>query len=160
MGRRGIGHDNSTTPSGNGVAAYSLQRLGRLIGETRYLKTAERTISLFYPVMLGHSSSCCSLLTALEEALAPPQVVILRGSAENLTGWQEALLPISAHTMVLAVPSGVSDLPVSLNKPVEADGAVNAWVCQGVRCLSKISDLQELLRVCEVRGRIKFPLQL
>ena len=152
------GYDNSI-PSGNGVGAYSLQRLGHLIGETRYLKTAERTISLFYPVMLGHSSSCCSLLTALEEALVPPQVVILRGSAENLTGWQEALLPISAHTMVLAVPSGVSDLPVSLNKPVEADGAVNAWVCQGVRCLPKISDLQELLRVCEVQGRIKFPLQ-
>ena len=118
------GHDNST-PSGNGVAAYSLQRLGHLIGETRYLKTAERTISLFYPVMLGHSSSCCSLLTALEEALAPPQVVILRGSAENLTGWQEALLPISAHTMVLAVPSGVSDLPVSLNKTGR-----DRWSCQ------------------------------
>jgi len=50
MGRRGVGHDNSI-PSGNGVAAYSLQRLGYLIGETRYLKTAERTISLFYPVM-------------------------------------------------------------------------------------------------------------
>ncbi len=152
------GHDNSV-PSGNGVAAYSLQRLGHLIGETRYLKTAERTISLFYPVIQRHSSSCCSLLTALEEALTPPQVVILRGSAENLTGWQEALLPISAHTMVLAVPSGVPDLPVSLNKPVEVDGAVNAWVCQGVRCLPKISDLQDLLRICEVRGRIKFPLQ-
>ena len=152
------GHDNSI-PAGNGVAAYSLQRLGHLIGEVRYLKTAERTISLFYPVIQRHSSACCSLLTALEEALVPPQVVILRGSAENLTVWQEALLPISAHTMVLAVPLGISDLSVSLNKPVEADGAVNAWVCQGVRCLPKISDLQELLRVCEVQGRIKFPLQ-
>ncbi len=151
------GHDSSI-PSGNGVAAYSLQRLGHLMGETRYL-AAERTISLFYPVMQRHSSSCCSLLTALEEALSPPQIVILRGPAENLTGWQEALLPISSHTMVIALPEGLADLPVSMNKPVEVDGAVNAWVCQGVKCLPKISDLQELLRVCEVQGRIKFPLQ-
>ena len=87
MGRRGVGHDNPTTPSGNGVVAYNLQRLDHLLGEAGYLETTERTISLFYPVMLRHSSSCCGLLTALEEALAPPQVVILRGSAENLTGW-------------------------------------------------------------------------
>ena len=51
MGRRGVGHDNPTTPSGNGVVAYNLQRLDHLLGEARYLETAERTISLFYPVM-------------------------------------------------------------------------------------------------------------
>jgi uncharacterized protein len=33
------GHDNAT-PSGNGVAAYALQRMGHLLGETRYLAAA------------------------------------------------------------------------------------------------------------------------
>ena len=43
-----------------------------------------------------------------------------------------------------------------LDKFVPADKSVNAWVCQSVKRLLKISDLQELLRVCEVQGKIKF----
>jgi uncharacterized protein YyaL (SSP411 family) len=35
------GHDNAT-PAGNGVAAFALQRLGHLLGETRYLAAAEK----------------------------------------------------------------------------------------------------------------------
>ncbi len=151
------GHDNAT-PSGNGVAAYSLQRLGHLLGELRYLQTAERTLSLFYPTWSRHPSSCCSLLTVLEETLTPPQTVILRGEAADLAEWRDALLPISPYTLVLALPAELVGLPLSLNKHMPPDKAVNAWVCQGVRCLPEISDLQELLRVCEVQGRIKFPL--
>jgi uncharacterized protein YyaL (SSP411 family) len=149
-------HDNAT-PSGNGVAAYSLQRLGHLLGELRYLQAAERTLSLFYPTWARHPSSCCSLLTVLEETLTPPQTVIFRGGAEDLAEWRDALLPISPYTLVLALPAELVGLPVSLNKYVLPDKAVNALVCQGVRCLPEISDLQELLRVCEVQGRIKFP---
>ncbi len=40
------GHDNAT-PSGNGVAALALQRLGHLVGEPRYLDAGERTLRLF-----------------------------------------------------------------------------------------------------------------
>ncbi|MEK7843708.1 MAG: thioredoxin domain-containing protein [Pseudomonadota bacterium] len=149
------GHDNAT-PSGNGVAAYSLQRLGHLLGELRYLQTAERTLSLFYPTLFRHASSCCSLLTVLEETLTPPQTVILRGQMPVLTEWRDALLPIAPYAMVLALPVELVGLPMSLNKRVPIDKAVNAWVCQGVRCLPEISDLQELLRICEVQGRIKF----
>ncbi len=151
------GHDNAT-PSGNGVAAYSLQRLGHLLGELRYLQTAERTLSLFYPTLFRHASSCCSLLTVLEETLTPPQIVILRGQMPTLAEWRDALLPIAPYAMVLALPVELVGLPMSLNKRVPIDKAVNAWVCQGVRCLPEISDLQELLRICEVQGRIKFPL--
>lgn len=152
-----LGHDNAT-PSGNGVAAHSLQRLGHLLGELRYLQTAERTLSLFYPALSRHPSSCCSLLTVLEETLTPPQIVILRGQIPSLAEWQDALLPIAPYAMVLALPVELIGLPVSLSKRIPLDKAVNAWVCQGVKCLPEISDLQELLRVCEVQGRIKFPL--
>ncbi len=40
------GHDNAM-PSGNGIAAFALQRLGHLLGEARYLEAAERTLTLF-----------------------------------------------------------------------------------------------------------------
>jgi len=124
----------------------------------RYLQVAERTLSLFYPVLFRHASSGCSLLTVLEETLTPPQTIILRGQMPALAEWQDALLPIAPYAMMLALPAELVGLPVSLNKRVPPDNAVNAWVCQGVRCLPEISDLQELLRVCQVQGRIKFPL--
>ena len=151
------GHDNAT-PSGNGVAAYSLQRLGHLLGELRYLQTAERALGLFYPTLFRHASSYCSLLTVLEETLTPSQTVILRGQTPALTEWRDALLRISPYALVFALPTELVGLPLSLHKSVPSDKAVNAWVCQGVKCLPEISDLQDLLRVCEVQGRIKFPL--
>lgn len=147
------GLDNAT-PSGNGVAAYALQRLGHLLGEFRYLQAAERALGLFYPTLSRYASTCCSLLVTLEQSLAPPQIVILRGQAPALTEWKKALGCGSPYTLAFAVPLELPGLPPGLNKPVAKDNTVNAWVCQGVKCLPEISDLQELLRVCEIQGKI------
>lgn len=141
--RTKTGHDNAT-PSGNGVAAYALQRLGHLLGEPRYLEAAERTLKAFKPMLERQASAYSSLCLALEEQLAPPTVVILRGG--DLAAWQHDLarhyLP---QTMVLAVPAGIKDLPAPLDKPVRA--GVNAWVCHGVKCLPPITELAELVAV-------------
>lgn len=145
---------DNATPSGNGVAAYALQRLGHLLGEFRYLQTAERALELFYPTITRYAGSCCSLLVALEQSLSPPQIVILRGQTGALAQWESTLRRGSPHILVFALPSELLGLPSSLNKPSAMDNAVNAWVCQGVKCLPKIIDLQELLRICEIRGKI------
>ncbi|HEU4855002.1 MAG TPA: thioredoxin domain-containing protein, partial [Nitrosospira sp.] len=146
-------HDNAT-PSGNGVAAYALQRLGHLLGQFRYLEAAERTLGLFYPTISRYTSSCCGLLAALEQSLTPPQIIILRGEAHALTEWENALRWSSPYTVVLVLPTELVGLPPSLSKPAAVDNAVNAWVCHGVKCLPEISDLRELLRVCEIQGKI------
>jgi uncharacterized protein YyaL (SSP411 family) len=134
-------HDNAT-PSGNGVAAYALQRLGHLLGEPRYLEAAARALQAFKPMLERQASGHTSLCLALEEQLAPPTVVILRGG--DLVVWQREL---AAHylpqTMVLAIPAGISALPSVLDKP--AGTKVNAWVCQGVKCLPPITELAELV---------------
>ncbi|HSF49046.1 MAG TPA: thioredoxin domain-containing protein, partial [Burkholderiales bacterium] len=49
------GHDNAT-PSGNGIAAFAMQRLGHVLGESRYLEAAERALKLFSP-QLAHQPS-------------------------------------------------------------------------------------------------------
>jgi len=149
-------HDNAM-PSGNGVAAYALQRLGYLLGELRYLQAAERTLKVFYSTLSRYPGSCCSLLTALEQSLAPPHTVVLRGEAQALAKWKDALRHSPPSILVFALPSELVGLPSSLSKPVAMDNAVNAWVCQGVKCLPEISDLQELLRVCEIQGKIETP---
>lgn len=151
------GYDNAT-PSGNGVAAYTLQRMGHLLGEFRYLHAAERTLRLFYPTLVRHPDSCCSLLLALEQWLTPPTVVILRGKADALMRWENALRQRAPIALVLALPIDRMEsamLPPSLAKPFPEGAGVNAWVCHGVKCLPEITDLQELLRISEIRGKIR-----
>jgi hypothetical protein len=144
------GHDNAT-PSGNGIAAFALQRLGHLVGEPRYLEAAERALRLFYSALERQPSAFVSLATALEEHLVPPRTVVLRGEAGALAKWQREL---AAHyrpaTLVVAIPAGQSGLPAVLDKAAPARG-VNAWVCRGATCLPAIGDLAELDRVLSAR---------
>jgi uncharacterized protein YyaL (SSP411 family) len=139
------GHDNAT-PAGNGIAAFALQRLGHLIGEPRYLAAAERTLQLFYAPLERQPSAFVSLATALDEHVAPPQTVVLRGEAGALVKWQRALAArYRPDTLVIAIPAGRAGLPPVLDKTAPASG-VNAWVCRGVTCLAPISDLADLER--------------
>jgi uncharacterized protein YyaL (SSP411 family) len=144
------GFDNAT-PSGNAVTAFALQRLGHLLGETRYLVAAERALKLFYPQIAAQPAGFMSFLAVLEEYLEPPQIVILRGPAEGVALWQQAMAKeYRPTTMVLALPGELENLPGSLDKP--ATSVVNAWVCQGVICLPAIPDAATLLQVCPTRG--------
>jgi uncharacterized protein YyaL (SSP411 family) len=145
------GFDNAI-PSGNAVAAFGLQRLGHLLGETRYLAAAERALKLFYPQIAAQPTGFMTFLAVLEEYLEPPQIVILRGPADQVAAWQQALATeYRPATLVLALPNELKSLPGSLGKP--AASGVNAWVCQGVICLPAISDVDILLQVCKT-GKI------
>ncbi|MDK9702939.1 MAG: thioredoxin domain-containing protein [Sulfuritalea sp.] len=135
------GHDNAT-PSGNGIAAFALQRLGHLLGDTRYLAAAEKTLHLFWPQISQTPSACGSLLRALEEALTPPDIIILRGPGDEMKEWQRAL-GADPRRLVLSLPNGTPALPAVLAKP-ESD-RVNAWVCRGVICSEPTAELKSLI---------------
>ncbi|MBA3033186.1 MAG: thioredoxin domain-containing protein [Gammaproteobacteria bacterium] len=133
-------HD-SAMPAGNGVAALALQRLGHLLGETRYLDAARRTIEAFWPQLEHQAGGCTTLLQALEEAITPPTIVILRGPARDLPGWQHSLAQRKS-AITLALPNGLTSLPPALAKPETLH--VNAWVCRGVSCSVPLADQSEL----------------
>jgi uncharacterized protein YyaL (SSP411 family) len=135
------GHDNAT-PSGNGIAAFALQRLGHLLGDTRYLIAAEKTLRLFMPQIRRSPAGFGSLLRALEEALTPPDIIILRGPGDQMAEWSHTL-GAEPRRFVLLLPNGISGLPATLAKP-ESD-QVNAWVCRGVTCLAPTANLNELI---------------
>ncbi len=61
-------HDDAL-PSGNGIAAQVLLKLGRLTGQTRYREAAERTLRWAWPTLGQMPTACNALLTALEEYL-------------------------------------------------------------------------------------------
>jgi hypothetical protein len=138
------GFDNAT-PSGNAVAAFALQRLALLTGETRYSAAAERTLALFWD-SIG-SAGCCTMLTALDEWLVPPRTVILAGPPADCEAWRMRLAQRhDPRTMVLAV-GRAGELPPPLAKP--QGGSVNAWICEGVTCLMPVTELDALLAILD-----------
>jgi uncharacterized protein YyaL (SSP411 family) len=131
-------------PAGNGVGAFVLQRMGHLLGETKYLKAAERTVRAAWPLIERHPQGLSSMLGVLEETLDPPDIVILRGERAAIRVWQKELAKVYApHQLVIAIPSDAIGLPPAIaeKKPV---GDAVAYVCQGSVCSAPITDFSEL----------------
>jgi uncharacterized protein YyaL (SSP411 family) len=137
------GYDNAT-PSGNGVAALALQRLGHLVGDSRYLEAAQRALHLFLPQMQKHPGGFATLSVALAEYHQPPMTVIVRGARGSMEPWREALAQsYTPATLGLLIDLDEKGLPATLDKPLRA--GVNAWVCRGVNCLAPIGELSALV---------------
>ena len=142
--------------SGNGVAAFALNRLAALTGKDRYTRAAERTLEFFYPAMREQPAGFAQLAIALEESLAAPAVLVLRGKHAAAARWAAELardyLP---DTLSVAIEDGVAGLPPVLDKPrISGPGmeSVNGWLCRGVTCLPPIGSLEELRRACKGAG--------
>jgi len=102
--------------------------------------------------MERHPMGYSTLLTALDEHLTPPRIVVLRGTTAALGAWQQALArAYQPSTLVLAIPAGATDLPAVLDKPVPGAG-VNAWVCEGVTCGPPVSSFRDLEQIVAIRG--------
>ena len=133
------GHDNAL-PSGNGVAAFGLHRLGLLLGESRYLSAAERCLRVFYPQILQHPIAYPTLLALLDESLHPPRVIVLRGPPDAVATWAVALAPqLRKSDILLRLPNGLL-LPDALAKPESGGGT--AWVCVGSNCLPPVTNIE------------------
>ncbi|MDX1375101.1 MAG: thioredoxin domain-containing protein [Burkholderiales bacterium] len=135
------GHDNPTS-SGNAMAAWALNRLAALTGETRYSDAAERTLELFYPAMREHPSGFGAMAIALDELLTPPATAVLRGTPEAIGKWATALSrEARPDTLVVPVANGLPHLPPVLDKPARA-APVSGWLCRGTACLAPIDELE------------------
>jgi uncharacterized protein len=135
---------DDATPAGNGIAAFVLQRMGHLLGESRYLLAAERTIAAAWPVLEKYPQGHMSLGLALEELLNPPQIVILRGDAATIGAWQSDLAKLYApRRLVLAIPTDAAGLPPAFaDKPVRGKAA--AYVCRGSVCSTPVESFSGL----------------
>ena len=136
---------DDATPSGNGIAAFALQRYGHLLGEPRYLAAAERTFRAAWQAMGRQPIGHVTLITALEEMLNPPEVVILRGEPAAIEGWRRELARTFApRRLVLAIPTDAPGLPRSLVDKVPRGEAV-AYVCRGSTCSAPLESLAALV---------------
>ncbi|MCG3202697.1 MAG: hypothetical protein NFCOHLIN_02582 [Gammaproteobacteria bacterium] len=131
-------------PAGNGSAARGLARLGHLLGEPRYLTASERALRAAGTAMRDQPSAHLTMLSALEEWLQPPEIVIIRAEdADTLALWrQTAQQEFHPSRMVYAIP-GDARLDGLLAARTSQGRAV-AYLCTGVECRLPVHSLAEL----------------
>jgi uncharacterized protein YyaL (SSP411 family) len=143
---------DDAVPAGNGIAAQALARLGHLCGNSHYIAAAERVLKSAWPSIMELPYAHSSLLTALQETLIPPQMIVLRGQdTDLLRTWKKHCdSGYEPQRMTFAIPDDTVDLPGILAACTTTEN-VAAYVCKGISCSAPVSDLQELDRLLAVQ---------
>jgi hypothetical protein len=141
---------DESLPAGNGIAAVSLTRLGYLLGETRYLDAAERTLRAAWAAMLEYPQAHMSLLNALEDFLSSLQILVIRGEGASAAQWARDLGALYAPTrMMFAIAAG-EELPPALASK-RAGASTLAYLCSGMTCSAPLENFEEISRALRLR---------
>jgi len=144
---------DEATPSGNGIAATALGRLGHVVGESRYLAAAESTLRAAWSAVSELPYAHESLLAALEDQLHPPQLVVVRGEDAALAPWRASVnCHYAPRRISLVIPNDAQGLRGTLAYCAPR-GTVCAYVCSGTSCSAPITELGELeLRLADLEA--------
>ncbi len=135
-------------PSGNGIAAIALSRLGHLLGERRYLQACQKTLQGSWRFLKEFPSAHASLLTALEEYLYPAQLIILRIDHADGEKWIKAYhQQFQPRRLAFAIPATTQKLPGFLAQCKSRADRVVAYICTGSQCQAPIEDLDEFKKI-------------
>ncbi|WP_428634089.1 thioredoxin domain-containing protein [Sedimenticola sp.] len=131
---------DESIPSGNGIAAAALTRLGHLLGEPRYLQAAERTLHCGWEHLKQIPHAHCTLLKALDELVNPSEIIVLRGDDDALRPWiKRANRHYAPRRISFAIPTETSGLPPALSIKSATTGCT-AYLCHGSHCEAPIHD--------------------
>ncbi len=130
-------------PSGNAIAVYTLNRLGYISGNQKYLDAAENCLKSAWTSMNHSPVSHCALLNALSQHLTPPDILIIRSQQTDKEKWssltRKYYLPF---TLVYDIPAEQTP-HTSLSAKAAADTSL-AYPCSGMSCQQPIKNLAEL----------------
>jgi uncharacterized protein YyaL (SSP411 family) len=142
LGRRMIFHDDAT-PNGNAGAIRALNRLGRLLGSTRYTDAADRCLERAALPLKESPMGHCSLLVALLEATHPPAHLVIGGTdpvrQDRLKQWARSHYRVDCYQIGSADPT----LPGILGE-YRSDEPLTAWLCRGLHCEAPARSRREL----------------
>ncbi|WP_437186292.1 thioredoxin domain-containing protein [Planctomicrobium sp. SH668] len=75
---------DNATPSGNGMMATALAKLGKLTSNERYLNAATRTLNSISSMLVDHPRAGGQSLLALDFLLGPTYEIVVRDSGDHL----------------------------------------------------------------------------
>ncbi len=140
-------YGDESVPSGNGVAASVLCRLGYFLGETRYLDSAQRTLESAWAGMKEYPQAHMSLVNALEDFLSSMQILVIRGEGSAAEQWAKDLSVLYAPTrMIFAIPSNAALPPTLAAKRPGPEPGIVAYLCSGMTCSAPLGSLAEVSR--------------
>ncbi len=134
---------DSSTPSGNALAATALLRLGRLLGYSEHLDAAEKTLAAAVPIMERASLAAGQMLLALDRYIGPAHELVLVGNFANqdtvnaLNVIQQQFLPrcvIATRLAGSASPTKSTLLDVLFSGKSSPDGKPALYICQDFAC--------------------------
>ncbi|MGN6728547.1 MAG: thioredoxin domain-containing protein [Rhodanobacteraceae bacterium] len=131
-------------PSGNGMAALALLRLGHLLGETRWLDAAERCLRAGSEALHKYPDACATLLRGLREFHAPRAQVVIRYRDQEEQVWRDALHEANAaRADAFMIPADAAALSGVLAQRKPRKGGI-AYVCTGLSCRAPIHSPRKL----------------
>ncbi|MCA1797900.1 MAG: thioredoxin domain-containing protein [Xanthomonadaceae bacterium] len=122
---------DDATPNGNGVAAHALNRLGRLVGDTRYTDAARTTIGAAVAGIGDWPHAHAAVLLALSEHETPPELAIMRGPRDALATLGA---PVDPPALEFRIPTELESLPGQLAHQPALDGKPTLYRCVGHHC--------------------------
>ena len=137
--------EDGAMPSGNGMAALVLSRLGRLTGEARFLEAEERQLHYLAGAIERYPGACCVSLLAMLEYLEPTEelVVCAPKPPDALTEYLRAE-PRQNLTVLLKTPETVKALstlaPFTAAYPIPETGAMY-YRCRNGACERPTTEL-------------------
>jgi uncharacterized protein YyaL (SSP411 family) len=144
---------DASVPSGNGMAATALLRLGKLTGNTEYLESAERTLVAGQSMMERAPAAAGQLLIALDLWLGPVQELVLLGGTDDEVNSeaqgviQTAYLPnrvLAYRPGATAVESADSPLAPLFDGRTAVDGQPTLYICENFTCQAPVVGVEAI----------------
>ncbi|MGH8554862.1 MAG: thioredoxin domain-containing protein, partial [Gammaproteobacteria bacterium] len=117
-----------------------------LLGESRYLDARDRGLRSAWGAIERYPTAHNALLLALEEYLAPPISVVIRGDKPAEDWHRRCAQRYAPQRLALVIPSTAAELPGLLARREAHDGAV-AYLCEGQQCHPAIKRFEDFDRV-------------
>ena len=135
---------DEATPSGNGIAAQALLRIGYLTGNLDWIVASENTLKAAWPSIQQLPHAHPTLLLALADLANPPRQIIIRGLEPELGRWAKRCHQATGlRTAIYAIPTEIVDLPGALALRAPATATL-AYVCEGHQCKLPEFNLENL----------------
>jgi hypothetical protein len=135
---------DEAVPSGNGIAMQALLTLGHLLGEQRYVDAAQESLRAALHALERYPEGHATFLHGLEEHLAPPELIVVRGTPDELAEWQQAVHgDYAPHRSAFFIPNDAPGLRGLLAERVPRPKPV-AYVCAGTQCRAPIDTPAQL----------------